>query len=95
MRVSTRLLCSAETAATIIAVSIGILDMARLDIRRVNAGAGSFRSEKSIVKLARRMARLQTESAFRVLAQAQALEARGVNIVHLEIGEPDFPTPMP
>jgi aspartate aminotransferase len=39
------------------------------------------------------MARLGTESAFAVLAQAQALERRGRNVVHLEIGEPDFPTP--
>jgi len=39
------------------------------------------------------MGRLGTESAFAVLAQAQALEAKGREIVHLEIGEPDFPTP--
>ena len=39
------------------------------------------------------MSRLGTESAFKVLAQAQALEAKGKNIVHLEIGEPDFDTP--
>jgi len=43
--------------------------------------------------LAGRMGRLGTESAFAVLAQAQALEAKGREIVHLEIGEPDFPTP--
>jgi aspartate aminotransferase len=42
--------------------------------------------------LADRMARLGTESAFEVLAQAQALEADGHEIIHLEIGEPDFPT---
>ena len=39
------------------------------------------------------MERLGTESAFAVLAQAQALEAQGRRIIHLEIGEPDFPTP--
>jgi aspartate/methionine/tyrosine aminotransferase len=39
------------------------------------------------------MEHLGTESAFAVLAQAQALEASGRKIVHLEIGEPDFPTP--
>jgi aspartate aminotransferase len=39
------------------------------------------------------MARLGTESAFEVLAKAKALEANGKNIVHLEIGQPDFPTP--
>ncbi len=36
---------------------------------------------------------LGTETAFEVLAKARKLEARGRNIVHLEIGEPDFPTP--
>ncbi len=45
------------------------------------------------MKLAGRMGRLGTESAFAVLAKAQALEAQGRSIVHLEIGEPDFPTP--
>jgi aspartate/methionine/tyrosine aminotransferase len=45
------------------------------------------------IELAGRMRRLGTESAFAVLAQAQALEAQGRDIVHLEIGEPDFPTP--
>jgi aspartate/methionine/tyrosine aminotransferase len=39
------------------------------------------------------MERLGTESAFEVLARARALEAEGRAIVHLEIGEPDFPTP--
>jgi aspartate/methionine/tyrosine aminotransferase len=45
------------------------------------------------IQLAGGMDRLGTESAFAVLAQAQALEAKGREIVHLEIGEPDFPTP--
>ncbi len=36
---------------------------------------------------------LGTESAFVVLAKAKAMEAKGVDMVHLEIGEPDFPTP--
>jgi len=39
------------------------------------------------------MKRLGTESAFAVLAQAQALERTGRKVVHLEIGEPDFATP--
>ena len=43
--------------------------------------------------LARRMARLGTETAFEVLSKAKALERQGRNIVHLEIGEPDFDTP--
>ena len=43
--------------------------------------------------LADRMSRLGTETAFVVLARAKALEAKGKDIVHLEIGEPDFDTP--
>ena len=42
---------------------------------------------------AERMSRLGTESAFEVLARAKALERQGKEIVHLEIGEPDFDTP--
>lgn len=45
------------------------------------------------MKLANRIARLEVESAFDVLVRARALEAQGRSIVHLEIGEPDFPTP--
>jgi aspartate aminotransferase len=46
----------------------------------------------STIRLADRMSRLGTESAFEVLARARALEAAGAKIIHLEIGEPDFPT---
>src|SRR5260370_13238909 len=45
------------------------------------------------LRLAKRMARLGTETAFEVLARARTLEAQGRDIVHLEIGEPDFDTP--
>jgi aspartate/methionine/tyrosine aminotransferase len=45
------------------------------------------------MQLAGRMSRLGTETAFEVLARARVLEAQGKNIVHLEIGEPDFDTP--
>ena len=45
------------------------------------------------LRLAERMGRLGTETAFSVLAKARALEALGREIVHLEIGEPDFDTP--
>src|SRR6478736_2650981 len=44
-------------------------------------------------RLADRMSRLGTESAFEVLARARALEATGRTVIHLEIGEPDFETP--
>jgi aspartate/methionine/tyrosine aminotransferase len=40
------------------------------------------------------MGRLGTETAFEVLARAKALEAQGKEIIHLEIGEPDFDTPQ-
>src|SRR5512132_786921 len=45
------------------------------------------------MNVAERMSRLGTESAFEVLARARALERQGREIVHLEIGEPDFDTP--
>jgi len=45
------------------------------------------------MKLSQKMSRLGTETAFRVLAKAQALEAKGIDVIHLEIGEPDFDTP--
>ena len=44
--------------------------------------------------VATRMSRLGTESAFEVLARARALERAGREIIHLEIGEPDFDTPL-
>src|SRR6201997_3009505 len=47
-------------------------------------------SEK--LPLALRMERLGTESAFEVLVQARELETQGREIIHLEIGEPDFST---
>lgn len=50
-------------------------------------------SSLSSLPLAARMARLGTETAFEVLARAKAMEAQGKDIVHLEIGEPDFDTP--
>jgi aspartate/methionine/tyrosine aminotransferase len=45
------------------------------------------------LKLAQRMSRLGTETAFEVLVKARALEAQGKSVIHLEIGEPDFDTP--
>lgn len=44
------------------------------------------------MQFAARMHRLGTESAFEVMAQAKRLEAQGKSIIHLEIGQPDFPT---
>jgi|TARA_B100001750_G_scaffold248608_1_gene282322 aspartate/methionine/tyrosine aminotransferase len=45
------------------------------------------------MKLSSRQSRLGTETAFETLAKAKKLEAEGKNIVHLEIGEPDFDSP--
>jgi aspartate aminotransferase len=43
--------------------------------------------------IAARALELGTEGAFAVLARARGLERAGRDVVHLEIGEPDFPTP--
>jgi aspartate aminotransferase len=53
----------------------------------------NFDRAEALLNLARRMERLGTETAFSVLAKAKALEAGGREIIHLEIGEPDFGTP--
>ena len=45
------------------------------------------------MRFSKKMSRLGTETAFEVLAAARALEAQGRDVVHLEIGEPDFDTP--
>ena len=45
------------------------------------------------MQLVPKMQTIGVESAFEVLVKARALEAQGKNIIHLEIGEPDFPTP--
>ncbi len=46
------------------------------------------------MKTASSMARLGTETAFEVLVRAKELEAQGKDVIHLEIGEPDFDTPV-
>jgi aspartate aminotransferase len=46
-----------------------------------------------MTKLAESLSRLKPEGAFRVLARARELEAQGRQVVHLQIGEPDFDTP--
>lgn len=45
------------------------------------------------MRLATRMSRLGTETAFEVFSRAKELERQGRNIVHFELGEPDFDTP--
>jgi aspartate/methionine/tyrosine aminotransferase len=46
-------------------------------------------------RLARRMAEIEPFHVMALLARARELEARGRSIIHMEIGEPDFPTPEP
>ena len=46
-----------------------------------------------MIEFAYRLKSLGTETAFEVLSKAKALESQGKNIIHLEIGEPDFDTP--
>ncbi len=53
----------------------------------------SARAREPFMKLAARMDRIGVEGAFNVLVHARALEAQGRDIIHLEIGEPDFATP--
>ena len=45
------------------------------------------------MKLAKNLNNLGTESAFSVLAEAKALEAKGHPMIHLGLGQPDFKTP--
>jgi len=45
-------------------------------------------------QIASRVRSLGTETALDVLVKARAVEARGRSVIHLEVGEPDFPTPM-
>jgi aspartate aminotransferase len=45
------------------------------------------------LRLSKRMSQLGTEGAFEILSRARALELQGKEIIHLEIGEPDFETP--
>ncbi len=45
------------------------------------------------MQVASRIDRMIGEGAFEVLVRARALEAQGRDVVHMEIGEPDFPTP--
>src|SRR5919206_4807316 len=61
--------------------------------RSSSATASPISRRRNFMKLAERMSRIGVESAFDVLVRARALEAQGRSVVHLEIGEPDFPTP--
>ncbi|HDK38474.1 MAG TPA: aminotransferase class I/II-fold pyridoxal phosphate-dependent enzyme, partial [Thiolapillus brandeum] len=45
--------------------------------------------------LARRMAGIEPFHVMDILAQARAMDAQGADVVHMEVGEPDFPSPQP
>lgn len=53
------------------------------------------RPRQGPTRLARRVREIQPFHVMEILARAKELEARGRDIVHMEIGEPDFPTPEP
>lgn len=46
-------------------------------------------------RIARRMSDIQPFHVMALLARAREMEAQGRSIIHMEIGEPDFPTPQP
>src|SRR5215218_2077179 len=78
----------------------GRATMARRPPRRARSYTAGLRIRDTAIrrvrvatKLATRMERLGTETAFEVLVRAKALEAQGKDVIHLEIGEPDFDTP--
>jgi len=57
------------------------------------AAVDAAAEEEGLSELAARVRPLKNEGAYAVLAAAQALERQGRNIVHLEIGQPAYPTP--
>src|SRR5689334_7031838 len=50
---------------------------------------------KRKLRIARRMSEIEPFHVMALLARARELEAQGRSIIHMEIGEPDFPTPEP
>ncbi len=52
-------------------------------------------SDREPSRLASRARRVEPFHVMRLLGRARELEAAGRSVVHLEIGEPDFPTPEP
>ena len=44
------------------------------------------------MEFAKNLARIETETAFKVLAEAKKLEAQGKPMIHLGLGQPDFKT---
>ena len=68
--------------------------MARSDTAHRVSGIGpALLHSHSEMQVASRIGRMRGEGAFEVLVRARALEAQGRDVVHMEIGEPDFQTP--
>src|SRR5689334_23237268 len=84
---------SSPTSASAIAFRISGVGFVTVSLRQSAARWVSSRPNGGSMHFAARMDRLGTETAFEVLAKAKKLEAEGKDIVHLEIGQPDFPTP--
>src|SRR5260221_14570723 len=61
--------------------------------RRCSLRAASSSRVLRMPTIADRVLQLGTETALDVLLKARAIEARGRSVIHLEVGEPDFPTP--
>jgi aspartate/methionine/tyrosine aminotransferase len=55
----------------------------------------AVKPRRSPTRLARRTAEIEPFHVMALLARARELEAQGRSIIHMEIGEPDFPTPDP
>jgi aspartate/methionine/tyrosine aminotransferase len=55
----------------------------------------AMKSKLPAARIARRMAEIEPFHVMELLARARELEAQGRSIIHMEIGEPDFPTPEP
>ena len=70
-----------------------MLARGRLPTQPRVGGVTERRNAEMNMKLAERMSRIGTETAFEAAARARALEATGRSVIHLEIGEPDFDTP--
>src|SRR5262249_1292096 len=87
---------AAESAANLKTHAVENRDLDKKDKLRKRSDNADFAimTQARELRLAKRMARLGTETAFEVLVKARALEAKGRDIIHLEIGEPDFDTPI-
>ena len=78
--------CRSTSCPSCVAQHLALPGQARCKVGPMGTGA-------TRPSIAEAVGRLGTEGAFAVLARARALEATGRDVIHLEIGEPDFETP--